>query len=211
MSSSVNNSLECTELLETANSASQSVAALHVAFMAFMAYFGVITWGTDHEAMLLESLIKLPILDVELPLKAFFCFVPWLLVLLHFNLLLQNELLSRKLWNLDLVLLNNNHEQQIRDSVFIFPFSHFIAGRDRTVVYLIVFLTDIFSPLALLLYAQIHLLPYHDEIMTLSQRFAIWVDLLLLFFLWPLIVSINGSRWESWRRFIILTCTWATK
>ena len=53
------------KLLESANSASQTVAALHVAFMAFAAYLGVIVWGTTHEDLLRISPVKLPILDVD--------------------------------------------------------------------------------------------------------------------------------------------------
>jgi hypothetical protein len=153
LSSSDKDTSECTELLENCNSASQTVAALHVAFMAFIAYFGVIIWGTTHEDMLRDDKIKLPILDVELQLNTFFLIVPWLLVILHFNLLLQLELLARKLWNLDRVLsvvenqnqANAAYGDQVRDRLFIFPFTHLLAGRHRWLLYLVVFL-QIFYP-----------------------------------------------------------------
>ncbi len=192
------------QLLDSANSASQTVAALHVAFLAFVAYFGVIIWGTTHEDMLRISPVKLPILDVELPLTAFYNFVPWMLVLLHFNLLMQLELLSCKLWNLDRHLPNTPAAQQVRDRLFIFPFAHLIAGYTdvkliRWLISLIVGITVIALPLFILLAAQIRFLPFHGEAITWSQRLAIWVDALMLFALWPLIASPQDKALEWWQ------------
>lgn len=192
------------KLLEAANSASQTVAALHVAFMAFAAYLGVIVWGTKHENLLLISPVRLPVLDVELPLTTFYGFVSWLVVLLHFNLLLQLELLSRKLWNLDRALPTTPVGQQIRDRLFIFPFTHLIAGRSSVrligwLLSLVVGLTVIALPLFMLLAAQIRFLPFHDETITWLQRLAVWVDSLILLALWPLIASPNDSAREWWR------------
>jgi uncharacterized protein YjbI with pentapeptide repeats len=193
------------KLLEAANDASQTVAALHVAFMAFAAYYGVILWGTTHEDLLRDSKIKLPILDVEIPLTAFYLFVPWLVILLHFNLLMQLELLSRKLWNLDrkITPMQTQTGQQMRDRLFIFPFTHLIAGRSNVIIIrwllsLVVGLTVIALPLAMLMAAQIRFLPYHDENITWWQRGAVWTDVMMLLILWPLIVSINDSGRESW-------------
>jgi uncharacterized protein YjbI with pentapeptide repeats len=192
------------KLLEAANDASQTVAVVHVAFIAFAAYIGVIVWGTTHEDLLRISPVKLPILDVELPLTTFYSFVPWLVVLLHFNLLMQLELLSRKLWNLDCSLPSTPAGQKVRDRLFIFPFTHFIAGRSsvwliRWMLSLAVGLTVIALPLFILLAAQVRFLPFHDEVITWSQRVAVWMDLLLLITLWPLIASAKDSPREWWR------------
>jgi uncharacterized protein YjbI with pentapeptide repeats len=193
------------KLLDAANSASQTVAALHVAFMAFATYLGVIVWGTTDEDLLRISPVKLPILDTELPLTTFYGFVPWLMILLHFNLLIQLELLSRKLWNLDKDLPDSQAGQQVRDRLFIFPFTHLIAGRSsvrliRWLLSLAVNITVIVLPLFMLLVAQIRFLPYHDEVITWWQRGAVWADVVMLFFLWPLIVSPNDDMWERWSK-----------
>ncbi len=192
------------QLLESANSASQTVAALHVAFLAFVAYLGVIVWGTSHEDLLRISPVKLPILDVELPLTAFYNFVPWMVVLLHFNLLMQLELLSCKLWNLDRDLPETPGGQQVRDRLFIFPFTHLIAGRTevrmiRWLLALVVGITAIALPLFILLAAQIRFLPFHDEAITWSQRLAVWVDAGMLLALWPLIASPKDRAMEWWQ------------
>jgi len=192
------------KLLESANSASQSVAALHIAFLAFVAYLGVIIWGTTHEDLLRISPVKLPILDVELPLTAFYSFVPWMVVLLHFNLLMQLELLSCKLWNLDRDLPAATAGQQVRDRLFIFPFTHLIVGRSsvwliRWLLSLVVGVTVIALPLFMLLAAQIRFLPFHDEAITWSQRLAIWIDAAMLLGLWPLIASPQDRAQEWWK------------
>ncbi|MGZ8173104.1 pentapeptide repeat-containing protein [Methylobacter sp.] len=194
------------KLLEAANSASQTVAALHVAFMAFVTYLGVIVWGTTHDDLLRISPVKLPILDVELPLTTFYGIVPWMLVLLHFNLLMQLELLSCKLWNLDRDLPDTPAGQQVRNRLFIFPFTHLIVGRSevwliRWLLSLVVGITVIALPLLMLLAAQIRFLPFHDEAITWSQRLAVWVDAGMLITLWPLIASPQDRAREWWRNF----------
>jgi uncharacterized protein YjbI with pentapeptide repeats len=200
------NSPHIEKLLDSANSASQTVAALHVAFIAFAAYLGVIVWGTSHEDLLRISPVKLPILDVELPLTTFYSFVPWMVVLLHFNLLMQLELLSCKLWNLDRDLPDTSAGQQIRDRLFIFPFTHLIVGRSnvwliRWLLSLIVGITLIALPLFILLAAQIRFLPFHDEAITWSQRLAVWCDAAMLIALWPLIASPQDRAGEWWQNF----------
>ncbi|MGZ4969568.1 MAG: pentapeptide repeat-containing protein [Methylobacter sp.] len=194
------------KLLEAANSASQTVAALHVAFMAFVAYLGVIIWGTTHDDLLRISPVKLPILDVDLPLTTFYSFVPWMVVLLHFNLLMQLELLSCKLWNLDRDIPDTLSGQQVRNRLFIFPFTHLIVGRSevwliRWLLSLVVGITVIALPLLMLLAAQIRFLPFHDEAITWSQRLAVWVDAAMLLTLWPLIASPQDRAREWWGNF----------
>jgi uncharacterized protein YjbI with pentapeptide repeats len=194
------------KLLEAANSASQTVAALHVAFLAFVAYLGIIVWGTTHDDLLRISPVKLPILDVELPLTTFYSFVPWMVVLLHFNLLMQLELLSCKLWNLDRDLPDTPAGQQVRDRLFIFPFTHLIVGRSevwliRRLLSLVVGITVIALPLLMLLAAQIRFIPFHDEAITWSQRLAVWIDAGMLITLWPLIASPQDRAREWWRNF----------
>jgi uncharacterized protein YjbI with pentapeptide repeats len=194
------------KLLESANSASQSVAALHVTFIAFTAYLGVIVWGTTHEDLLRISPVKLPILDVELPLTTFYSFVPWMVVLMHFNLLMQLELLSNKLWNLDASLPDSLAGRQVRDRLFIFPFTHLIVGRSnvwliRWLLSLVVGITIIALPLFILLAAQIRFLPFHGEAITWSQRLAIWIDAIMLLTMWPLIASPQDRAEEWWQNF----------
>jgi hypothetical protein len=119
-------------------------------------------------------------------------------------LLMQLELLSCKLWNLDRDLPRTPIGQQVRDRLFIFPFTHLIAGRTevlmiRWLLSLVVGITVIALPLFILLAAQIRFLPFHDEAITWSQRLAVWVDAAMLLALWPLIASPKDRAMEWWQ------------
>ena len=47
--------------------------------------------------------VKLPVIDVAVPIVGFYAAAPYLVVLMHLNLLLQLQLLSRKLFAFDAV------------------------------------------------------------------------------------------------------------
>jgi hypothetical protein len=127
-------------LLDTANSASQYVAVLHVAFMALCAYVLVIVFGTTDMDLLIGKGVKLPVVDVTVPIVGFYWFAPYLVFLVHFNLLLQLQLLSRKLYAFDaaaarLILPNFIHPSVhaapkeegiggLRDRLHIFPYTY---------------------------------------------------------------------------------------
>lgn len=88
-------------LLQGANRASEKVAALHIAFLALCTYVSVIVFSTTDLDLLIGKGVKLPVVDVEVSIKGFYTTVPYLVVLVHFNLLLQLQLLSRKLFAFD--------------------------------------------------------------------------------------------------------------
>jgi len=77
--------------------------------------------------LLKETPIKLPILDVELPITGFYTFAPFFYLLLHFNLLLQLCLLADKIHRFDHAVINppDKANSGIRNSyytrLFAFP------------------------------------------------------------------------------------------
>jgi hypothetical protein len=90
-----------TRLLDTANSASQNCAVLHLGFMAVCAYVMVIVFGTTDLDLLVGKGVTLPVVGVAVPIVGYYLVAPFLVVLVHFNLLLQLQLLSRKLYAFD--------------------------------------------------------------------------------------------------------------
>jgi hypothetical protein len=58
-------------------------------------------FSTTDLDLLIGKGIKLPVVDVEVPIVGFYAALPYLLVLVHFHLLLQLQLLSRKLYAFD--------------------------------------------------------------------------------------------------------------
>jgi len=127
-------------LLDTANNASQHVAVLHVAFMALCAYVLVIVFGTTDMDLLIGKGVKLPVpvVDVTVPIVGFYAFAPYLVVLVHFNLLLQLQLLSRKLYNFDTAVVKEEERLGgLRDRLHIlpyFPYTYYLveSSSDRT-------------------------------------------------------------------------------
>ncbi len=75
-------------LLEAANSASERCSVLHLTFMAVCAYVLVIVFGTTDLDLLVGRGVKFPVVDVEVPIVGFYAVAPYLLVLVHFNLVL---------------------------------------------------------------------------------------------------------------------------
>ncbi len=191
-------------LLDTANSASQTVAVLHVAFMAVCAYVLVIMFGTtDLDLLLGGDNIKLPVIDVAVPLIGFYAFAPYLVVLMHLNLLLQLQLLSRKLFAFDTLTPVEQSIGGLRDRLHIFPYTYYLVGRTGPVVGgllgLLVSITLMVLPLATLLALQLRFLAYQAEGITWAQRVAVLLDVGLLAALWPVILHPQDD-WRSWWR-----------
>ncbi len=168
-------------LRENADDAARLVRTVYFAFLLVGAYIAVTIGSTTDLQLLKDSPVTLPVLNVGLPIVGFYLLVPWLLLLLHFNLLLQLYLLSRKLHLVDgaiATLEDEREREEQRVLLFAFPFSQMLIGRQRgRVVRLLlaafVWTTMIVLPLALLVWAQIAFLPYHDETITWAQRAAV--------------------------------------
>ncbi|MDG4551008.1 MAG: pentapeptide repeat-containing protein [Candidatus Contendobacter sp.] len=191
-------------LLDAANSASQTVAVLHVAFMAVCAYVLVIVFGTtDLDLLMGGNNVKLPVIDVAVPIVGFYAFAPYLVVLMHLNLLLQLQLLSRKLFAFDAATPAEESVGGLRDRLHIFPYTYYLVGRPGVVVGgllgLVVSVSLIVLPLATLLALQLKFLAYQAEGITWAQRVAVFLDVGLLVALWPVILHPRDD-WQAWWR-----------
>jgi hypothetical protein len=121
-------------LLDTANSTSQHVAVLHVAFMALCAYVLIIVFGTTDMDLLIGKGVKLPVVDVTVYIVGFYAIAPYLVVLVHFNLLLQLQLLSHKLYAFDTAAPKEEGSGGLRDRLHIFPYTYYLVGRAGPIV-----------------------------------------------------------------------------
>src|SRR5439155_1103387 len=161
--------------------------------------------GSTTDVQLLKvSPVTLPLLNVQLPIVGFYVFVPWLLLLVYFNLLLHLTFLSQKLHRFNAVLASLTDEATREDQrarLFPFPFSTLLIGQQvpwrlRGLLGLMVLTTVLLLPLVLLLWAQVRFLPYHDTAITWNHRAAVLVDLMLLWLFWPLMLP-PGQRLAS--------------
>ena len=187
-------------LLANANSASQHLAVLHIAFMAVCAYVLIIVFGTTDLDLLIGKGVRLPVVNVDIPIVGFYAFAPYFVVLVHLNLLLQLQLLSRKLFAFDAA------GGGLHDQLHIFPYTYYLVGRPRPVVRalvgLLVSITLVVLPLATLFALQLEFLAYQSEAVTWWQRLAIWLDIALLAALWPVILHRNDDWRSYWRALI---------
>ncbi|HWK39993.1 MAG TPA: hypothetical protein VNR88_13835, partial [Hyphomicrobium sp.] len=81
-------------LLEAVNSSSDTAHTGWLIFLGIMTYLVIAVAGVTHEALLMETPVELPILQVKIQLKQFFQFAPIVLVLFHLGILAQLVLLA---------------------------------------------------------------------------------------------------------------------
>ncbi len=189
-------------LLAAANNASEKVATLHIAFLALCTYVLVIVFSTTDMDLLIGKGVKLPVVDVEVPITGFYALAPYLLVLVHFNLLLQLQLLSRKLFAFDNAATKEG-TGELHDQLHIFPFTYYLVGRPSRLVHslvtTLVTTTILLLPLYALLTLQARFLAYQNEAITWAQRLATWLDVALVVILWPVIMH----RHDSWKAYML--------
>ncbi len=209
---------EIEALLDSVNNTSQHVRNFYITFLLVGFYIAAIIWSTTDLMLLKETPIKLPILDLELPITGFYWFAPFFYLLLHFNLLLQLSLLSEKLHRFDDALSGlpgQTTKDYFSSRLFSFAFTHTLSGQHhstllRFLLVLMVWITIIWLPLGLLIGLQVGFLAYHSETVLLYQRLAIAIDLAFLAIFWPIIRSPTGSglTWIARAFGLHLICAW---
>ncbi|MCK5089386.1 MAG: hypothetical protein KAQ88_05340, partial [Hyphomicrobiaceae bacterium] len=150
-------------LLEAVNRSSDKAQGAWLIFLAVMTYVTVAVAGVTHEALLLDTPVQLPILQVNIQLKQFFQFAPIVLVLFHLGVLAQLVLLARKTLEFDhaiqLLEATKKRTHPLRLELHNYFFVQAIAGPQRsrimsTFLHLMTWLTVVVIPVVLLLYIQ---------------------------------------------------------
>lgn len=188
-------------LLESVNSASQHVRNYYITFLLAGFYIAMIVWSTTDLMLLKDTPVKMPLLDVELPITGFYTSAPYFFLLLHFNLLLQFSLLADKVHRFDhavIKLTDSNSRDYYYTRLFAFAFTQTLSGRHhsrllRFLLTLMVWISTIWLPLGILIGLQVGFLAYHSEEILSWQRMAIMLDLLVLIIFWPIIRSPDGN------------------
>src|SRR5215208_4342610 len=78
------------------NDAAGKASVLWTTFVTFELYLAIAFGSVTHRDLLLETPVKLPILNVDLPLVAFFVVAPVVFVIFHFYVFLQLSGLATK-------------------------------------------------------------------------------------------------------------------
>jgi uncharacterized protein YjbI with pentapeptide repeats len=196
-------------LLEAVNSSSDTAHTGWLIFLAIMTYLMIAVAGVTHEALLLDTPVQLPILQVDIQLKQFFQFAPIVLVLFHLGILAQLVLLARKTLEFDHAIrfleTSDRRTHPLRLELHNFFFVQAIAGPQRSAVMsgflnIMSWLTIVILPVVLLLYMQVAFLPYHDVATTWINRIFLSLDIAGLLLIGVFLMRAETSFFQAfWR------------
>jgi hypothetical protein len=172
------------------NATSTSARTGWIFFLAAQAYFFVTLAGLEHRDLLLDTPVLLPLLQVEIQLRAFFLFGPIIFVLFHLGILLQHVMLSRQLRELHTSVShfeggNFFRTHRVRFHLHSYFFTQLIAGPMRSPFFafflsLLTWLSLGVLPVILLLDFQSTFLPFHDLQVTWAHRIYLALELIIL-------------------------------
>jgi hypothetical protein len=186
--------------------------ALWLSYLFVLFYLAVAAGATTHADLFFEHPVKLPFLNIELPLLAFFFVSPILFLVVHTYTLMHLVLLTGKAKRFHQVLREQiggkpglpENELERRDAIrtalrWQLPsniFVQFLVGpgdvRNSAFGWLlrtIAWVTLVIAPVLFLLLMQIQFLPFHSSFITWAHRTALLADLGLIWWLWRAILS----------------------
>jgi uncharacterized protein YjbI with pentapeptide repeats len=182
------------------NDSATRVSAIWVSFLIFSLYLLIAGSTVEHRQLLLAEPVKLPVLNVDLPLWGFFFLAPILFVILHVYVLLQVLLLARTAaaYNdaIERAKLPRQVESSLRQRLANTLFAQIFAGTPREregwlgwLLKAMAWITLAIAPILTVLAFQFSFLPYHSHVATWTHRFLILVELAAAFVLWPLVLD----------------------
>ena len=178
--------------LEAANDTARNFRAVYVAYLVIAFYILVIISSTDDELLFRAGNVQMPIINTSVPVVWFFIVAPGILLLLHLNLLMQAVFLSTKVHRYTSRLAKE--KIHTRGLLFPAPLAHLLVAGDRRravqwILKAVVFISLVLLPPGILIYAEIHFLTYQSEPITWLHRATILLDIILLWCLWPHIIT----------------------
>jgi uncharacterized protein YjbI with pentapeptide repeats len=192
--------------LDEANDTSEPARTAWLAFLFLLAYVIVTLASVSHKDLLLNSPVRLPIINADIPLVGFFQYAPAMLLLVYLSLLVQHVIVARKYRRFtDSIIpqeLETGSENPARERVHAYAFSQILAGPrphriTKLMMQLIVYVTFALLPIATLLYFQIKFLPYHEVWITYWHRFAVILGFAMLILLTPIMQHAPPKRkWD---------------
>lgn len=197
--------------------AASASMGLWFSYLFVLFYLTIATGSVTHRDLFFANPVKLPFLNVELPLVAFFIVAPMLFLVVHGFILLQLSLLARKVRVFDGQLrrqitdplVQDRLRRQLPSVIFV----QLLAGPHsvRTGVLglmlrMVAFISLVVGPIALLVLFELQFLPFHSLKITWWHRFAVILDIILLWLLWPSISTRKkaGIVWRDLRDWRIM-------
>ena len=187
-------------------------AGLWLSYLFVLFYLLIAAGGVTHRDLFLESAVKLPFLNVDLPLTGFFVVGPGLFLIVHAYVLIHFVLLADKVGVFDDELqtqvkdgrIRTRLRRQLPSNIFV----QILAGPKEVRTGVLGFMLRqiaqislVIAPVGLLVFFQLQFLPYHSEAISWWQRTAVVADLILLWMLWPSVARGQsiGRAWHAFR------------
>lgn len=190
-------------LEKSLNDSATRVSTIWVSFLIFSLYLLTAAATVTHRQLFLAEPVKLPVLNIDLPLWGFFFLAPILFVILHAYVLMQVILLSRTAaaYSVAVDRLSHRHSwspeagaslrQRLANTLFAQIFAGSPREREGSFGWLLnamAWITLAFAPIVILLCFQFKFLPYHSHLVTWTHRLLILVEFAIAFQLWPLVL-----------------------
>ena len=194
--------------LASVNDSARHFRTVYSFYLFFALFFLINVLITDQELLFREGYIQMPIVNVSVPVVRFFIVSPLVLLILHFNLLIQAQFLSKKiaLYSLELARFGGSERsnREALDSLFPMPLVYLIANNYKTnnmkwLLGTVVFISIAILPITILIFTQVQFLPYQNEKFTWIHRIYVLVDMGMLCWIWPHVTLPNKSWWEGYR------------
>jgi uncharacterized protein YjbI with pentapeptide repeats len=191
------------------NDSATRVSTIWVSYLIFALYLVIATGTATHRQLFLAEPLKLPALNIDLPLYWFFVLAPILFVLLHFYVLLQVLLLGRTAaaYNeaVNLAVKPPAENALVRQRLANTLFAQIFAGSPREregwlgrLLRAMAWITLALAPIYVILAFQFVFLPYHSHLATWTHRLLLLLELAVAFLLWPLVL--DARRDFDWRK-----------
>jgi uncharacterized protein YjbI with pentapeptide repeats len=179
---------------------------LWLSYLFVFFYLAIAASGVTHADLFFEHAVKLPFLNVDLPLLGFFVLGPLLFLIVHAYTLLHFSFLAGKVGAFDDELerqiergdasTGERLRRQLPSNIFV----QFLAGpseiRNGLMGFLlraIAWISLVIGPVLLLVLFQLQFLAYQSEWISWWQRLVIVADLALLWYVWPQVARLAGA------------------
>jgi uncharacterized protein YjbI with pentapeptide repeats len=179
-------------------------SGLWLSYIFVLFYVAVSVSGVTHIDLFVQNTVKLPFLNVELPLLEFFAVIPIVFVIMHAYTLVHFVMLGAKAGHYDQALgdhlpfseaIQETLRQQLPNNIFL----QFMAGPKEVregglgyILKVIAWTTLALGPILLILLIQIRFLPFHRTMITWEHRLILLLDLALIWVLWTAVLSSRG-------------------
>ena len=204
-------------LERSVNDSAGRVSGIWLSFVVFSAYLAAAASMITHRQIFLEEPIKLPTINIDLPLVASAILLPLIFVIYHVFVLLQVVLLARTADTYNEAIEHNVTEEpdrvRIRQRLGNTLFAQLFAGSSRErqgvlgwLLRGMAWITLAIAPVGVLIVFEIKFLPYHSASVTWTHRGLIAFDLLAVLMLWASAVEPRQDiGWRSLIRYRTMT------